>query len=90
MLQFKEIAKVVDDTGDGETLVEQMELSEEVNHTLEYHDEDENGSTLPEVDEDDDEDDDNDDDNDNDDDDDDDDGDGEVSIGKKLWKFLTT
>lgn len=90
VVRFKEIAKVVDDTGDGETLVEQMELSEEVNHTLEYHDEDENGSTLPEVDEDDDEDDDNDDDNDNDDDDDDDDGDGEVSIGKKLWKFLTT
>ncbi|KAJ0095114.1 hypothetical protein Patl1_16527 [Pistacia atlantica] len=77
VVQFKATEDIVDDNADGQKSIENTELSEEVNGTPEYVDEDENGSTILE-------------DEDDDDDDDGSDHPGEVSIGKKLWNFFTS
>lgn len=73
-MQFKSTEDIVDDNADGQKSIENTELSEEVNETAEFVEEDENGSTALE----------------DEDDDDDSDHPGEVSIGKKLWKFFTS
>lgn len=80
-LQFEEPRDIVDDNGDGAKPVESVQLSEEVNGSHEYGEEDE--STVHEVE------------NEYDDEEDEDVDDEEedpsaVSIGKKIFKFFTT
>lgn len=74
MLQLKTAADMVDKNVDPANLAEDTELSEEVNGTPEYVDEDENGSTIYEDEDDYDES----------------EHPGQASIGKKLWTFFTT
>lgn len=74
-VRFKSTTDIVDENADAPKSIENTVLSEEVNGTSEYVDEDENGSRVLEDEEDDD---------------DDDDHPGEASIGKKLWNFFTS
>lgn len=77
MIQFK--TTEIDDHTDLAKSVQLTELSEEVNGTTEYGDEDENGSPTHEEEEDE-----------EDFDEDDSEHPGEVSIGKKIWTFFTS
>lgn len=74
-MQFKSTTNIVDENADAPKSIENTVLSEEVNGTSEYVDEDENGGRVLEDEEDDD---------------DDSDHPGETSIGKKLWNFFTS
>lgn len=74
-VRFKSTTNIVDENADAPKSIENTVLSEEVNGTSEYVDEDENGSRVLEDEEDDD---------------DDSDHPGEASIGKKLWNFFTS
>ena len=80
-MQFKTLSDIDNDNGDAAKSVENAHLSEEVNGTPKYGNEDENGSIIHEAE-----------DNSDDDDDDDDKSEhpGEASIGRKLWTFFTT
>lgn len=75
-MQFKTPSEIVNDDVDPAKSVEETGLSEEVNDTPEYGNEDESGSTIPEEAA-----------NDYDDEL---EQPGEVSIGKKIWTFFTT
>lgn len=82
VVRFQPSAANIDENADAAKSTENDELSEEVNGTPEYNDENEHDSTLrDEEEEDDDEDDDCDDEELN---------PGEASIPKKLWKFFTS
>ncbi|GAY63949.1 protein crowded nuclei 2 [Citrus sinensis] len=74
-VRFKSTTNIVDENADAPKSIENTVLSEEVNGTSEYVDEDENGGRVLEDEEDDD---------------DDSDHPGEASIGKKLWNFFTS
>lgn len=76
VMQFKSTTDTVDENADAPKSIENTVLSEEVNGTSEYVDEDESGSRVLEDEEDDD--------------DDDSYHPGEASIGKKLWNFFTS
>lgn len=75
-VRFKSTTDTVDENADAPKSIENTVLSEEVNGTSEYVDEDESGSQVLEDEEDDD--------------DDDSYHPGEASIGKKLWNFFTS
>lgn len=77
-MQFKTLSDIDNDNGDVAKSVENAHLSEEVNGTPEYGNEDENGSIIHEAEDN------------SDDDDDESEHPGEASIGRKLWTFFTT
>lgn len=77
-MQFKTLSDIDNDDGDVAKLVENAHLSEEVNGTPEYGNEDENVSTIHEAEDN------------SDGDDDESEHPGEASIGRKLWTFFTT